>query len=612
MGMERKVEEARRLERQLVALRWLVAAFGAFEVGKALGRGTGGRGSVPLALAIVVGIAWGNVLIRNAISAAATAGRARGIGVIAFALDASVLLGLVWLSSEGPADPVWVAGYLLPLEAAARWGLPGAVVGAVLFGGGELARETYLASGHPTLAAGMSVVAFRAGMAFVVGSVAGAFASGLRRQAEVSEARAAEADEIRRRGEEAALRERQARGEVAALHAAVLATPTDEQLERSLQAAAEAIARELGCDALGVLLREPGIVGETAFVALGVFGDPGYLPGERIHPASSRIARIAEAGVSSREGDDAVAPMRVQGEVIGAIHERVAEGVAADDDRLLLLGRLADQLGLVLESARLRADQDETLTRLEELDEMKGDFVAITSHELRTPLAGIRGFVDMLRRRGDELSAAEREEFLELVLMQTDRLVRLVDDLLVVSRVEAGRLTLEPEDTDLHAFCERLVRGFGREAARVDLQPASSAPLRMLVDPQRLAQILTNLIHNALKFAPQDTSVVLSWEAPSEGIVTFRVRDHGPGIPDSELERIFERFHQTEHAISHTEGFGLGLYITKQLAEAMGGWVDVASAVGDGTTFTVTLPARRELPTAARPSPAGRPGRTAS
>jgi signal transduction histidine kinase len=294
------------------------------------------------------------------------------------------------------------------------------------------------------------------------------------------------------------------------------------------------------------------------------------------------------------------------------LHERVPEGPPPDDDRLLLLDRLADQLGLLLEAARLRADQEDTVRRLRELDEMKTDFVAITSHELRTPLSGIRGFVDMLRRRGDELPTAEREEYLDIVMVQTDRLIGLVDDLLVVSRIEAGALTLDPEETEIAPFIGDLVRTLGDDADRVVISSPPGAPPAIVVDPGRLAQILTNLVHNALKFSAAPSPVTLTWSTPVEGVVAFEVADEGTGIDADELERIFERFHQTERSMAHTEGFGLGLYITKLLTEAMGGWIDVASSVGDGTTFTVTLPSSRNLPAPARPSAAARPERTAS
>jgi two-component system phosphate regulon sensor histidine kinase PhoR len=140
-----------------------------------------------------------------------------------------------------------------------------------------------------------------------------------------------------------------------------------------------------------------------------------------------------------------------------------------------------------------------------------------------------------------------------------------------------------------------------------------AAPDRLVVDPQRLIQVLTNLIQNALKYSPEDRPVDVQVSSGAEGTVTFRVRDQGPGIPRDELQRIFDRFHQTESAQTRkAEGFGLGLYITKRLVEAMGGWIDVASEVGEGSTFSVTIPQERRLPAPATPSGAAQPDRTAS
>jgi two-component system phosphate regulon sensor histidine kinase PhoR len=109
-----------------------------------------------------------------------------------------------------------------------------------------------------------------------------------------------------------------------------------------------------------------------------------------------------------------------------------------------------------------------------------------------------------------------------------------------------------------------------------------------------------------LKFSPADQPVRIRWSAPAEGTVEFEVIDRGQGIPEAEQSLIFERFRQRGDHRAHSEGFGLGLYITKMLTEAMGGWLDVASVAGEGATFRVTLPASRPLPTPARPSAAAR------
>jgi signal transduction histidine kinase len=230
--------------------------------------------------------------------------------------------------------------------------------------------------------------------------------------------------------------------------------------------------------------------------------------------------------------------------------------------------------------------------RLHELDEMKSDFVAITSHELRSPLAAVRGFVDTLLDHLDDLEPGEVREFLVIIDQQSARLARLVEDLLVVSRIDAGEVTLDPAEVDLSAVLMDTVQGLGEETARVRMQLSYELPRSMWVDANRLDQVLRNLLHNALKFSPPGAPVVLS--AALEGtILVMSVADEGIGIAPEERTRIFERFHQAESANTRkAEGAGLGLYITRRLVEAMEGTIEVASTLGEGSTFTVRLPVR--------------------
>jgi signal transduction histidine kinase len=441
-------------------------------------------------------------------------------------------------------------------------------------------------------------------MAFVIGGVAGSFVSSLRRTADEAAARAGEAAAEAARAELAASQAAEAQREVAAFHAAVLADAQPDRLAEILRETATRVASELGSEALGLLTRTTGDAGEDRFDVAGVFGDPGYRIGDALFPVSSPVAAAAAEGETVFAEGDLVVPMRVRGVVVGAVHERGPSTTTSA--RADALQTIADQLGVTLEATRLRAEQAATVDRLTELDAMKTDFVAITSHELRTPLAGIRGFVEMLLRRAADLSPAEREEFLRIVLTQTDRLIQIVDDLLVVSRIEADALVLQPVEVDVRGVLAQVVAALGDDGERVQLAAAADAPDAVLLDPNRLIQILTNLAHNALKFSPAEEPVRIRWSAPADGTIEFEVIDHGPGIPPEEQALIFERFRQRGDHRAHSEGFGLGLYITKLLTEAMGGWLDVASSAGSGSTFRVTLPASRPLPTPARPSAAAR------
>ena len=600
MSGGRDLAQARRLERGVAALRWIVVAFGVAQTAFALrDQAVNPDYVLPLEFVLVAVLAIGNVLLSTVVERATRVRQLRWVGICGLALDVLVITGLIWTSGASPADPVWVIAYVLPLEGAIRYGLWGALVPVVVNVVSELMREQYLVDrfpGHPYMA---SAVAFRIGIGLVVAIVAGLMARSLEREAEKARERAAVA-------EEAAASETQARRQVAAFHAAILAGVAEDGVDAGIRSMVQAIGRDLECEAFAVLMLEEDDDGVTTIVATGVHGDPGYPAGRRSPAGDGRLGRAAVDGRAGvwEEPAEAVVPLRAEGSLIGLLHERSATPGAIDRERLLLLGRLADQIGLVVQAARLRARQEETLQRLRELDEMKSDFVAITSHELRTPLAAIRGFINTLRRRLDELTGEETREFLEIVDQQTDRLIRLVEDLLVVSRIEAGKITFHPEPVEPGPFLERIVTGMGEHAPRIEVTAHEGLPGAMLVDPQRLGQILTNLLQNAVKFSSPQAAVTLDVEAVEHG-VAFTVTDHGPGIAADEQQRVFERFHQTDSAATRrSEGAGLGLYITKQLVEAMGGRIELRSHLGVGSTFRVTLPATPVAPAPAPLSPA--------
>jgi signal transduction histidine kinase len=187
-------------------------------------------------------------------------------------------------------------------------------------------------------------------------------------------------------------------------------------------------------------------------------------------------------------------------------------------------------------------------------------------------------------------------------------LIRLVEDLLLISRIEAGKLTFMPHPVNTDNLLTEACHGLGELGARVETLVEPAAPSELVVDGQRLIQVLTNLLMNAIKFSPPATMVQLRVESRSPGTVTFAVRDRGPGVSPEERDAIFDRFHQSESSAAHSEGAGLGLYIARQLTEAMGGWITLESEPGDGATFIVTIPTTRNLEVPAPLSGAGRAG----
>jgi signal transduction histidine kinase len=235
------------------------------------------------------------------------------------------------------------------------------------------------------------------------------------------------------------------------------------------------------------------------------------------------------------------------------------------------------------------------VTRERRADRLKSDFVATISHELRTPITPIKGYAEVLLHRGNELTPEKRQHALALIVERADHLARLVDDLLLASRVSgeaASGLDTRIDDADLVALVRNVVAAFPALEGRVELHVPDGA-IDVRCDPVRTNQCLSNLLSNAGKYAPDGTAIVVRLEAPEPGQSTavVSVQDHGPGVPTAEQDRIFERFYRLgDPNTMTTGGSGLGLYIARELARAQGGDLTLASPPGSGSTFTLQVP----------------------
>ncbi len=222
------------------------------------------------------------------------------------------------------------------------------------------------------------------------------------------------------------------------------------------------------------------------------------------------------------------------------------------------------------------------------------DFVANISHELKTPLTSIQGFAQAL---GEGLmdSPDGTRRSAQIIYDEAQRLRRLVDELLDLARLEAGLRNLNRAPLDPHTLLLALTHTFGprAHAKQVALTAHLPASLPTLIgDADRLAQVFTNLLDNALKHTPLNGAVTLTATVASTHL-TVTISDTGPGIPPEDLSRIFERFYQVDKSRSRSAGVGLGLAITKEIVEAHGGQVSVASPPGQGAQFSVVLPLTR-------------------
>lgn len=231
------------------------------------------------------------------------------------------------------------------------------------------------------------------------------------------------------------------------------------------------------------------------------------------------------------------------------------------------------------------------VTPIRRLERMRRDFVANVSHELKTPLTVVSGFAETLR--DPTVPAEQRAQFVETILNNTQRMQRLVDDLLDLSRIESGGWRPNPTDVDLEAMASEALAGIadGAAAKGLDLRHEIAPPVRRVrADAVALRQVLANLVHNALRHTSSG-SITIFAERHSSGGVTIGVRDTGSGIPAEHLPRVFERFYRADASRSRAEGgTGLGLAIVKHLVEAHRGRVSAESAPGQGTTVKAEIP----------------------
>lgn len=228
--------------------------------------------------------------------------------------------------------------------------------------------------------------------------------------------------------------------------------------------------------------------------------------------------------------------------------------------------------------------------QLQELDRLKSEFVSLVSHELRAPLTNVRGAVELMEGGCPALNPTCTRMF-KIVSEQIGRLGRMVDEVLNVSRIEAGGLALAREAADVVRIADRVVEEFAaRHTHRQFRRPHEATSVCVWADPDRLHEVITNLVDNAVKYAPEDGEVLVAVEVrDGEGILS--VSDSGPGIPSEEQGRIFEKFHRLDSGDSkETYGYGLGLYLCRRLVEAMGGRIWVESEPGQGATFRFALP----------------------
>jgi signal transduction histidine kinase len=253
-------------------------------------------------------------------------------------------------------------------------------------------------------------------------------------------------------------------------------------------------------------------------------------------------------------------------------------------------GARASERVALRDAEEVQRQLEEQNDRLREVDRLKDEFVSSISHELRTPLTSISGYVELLME--DEQDPDVREH-LDIVDRNATRLLGLVSDMLFAARMQSGQFDLHPKQVDLRAIVEEIVESIRPQAEAADValrvHDAESRP-QVMGEHDRLAQLLDNLVSNAIKFTPRGGKVDISLTA-RDGKAVLEVSDTGIGISEEERTHLFERFFRTQVVLDRQiPGTGLGLYISKAIVDAHGGQIAVRSVEGRGTTFVVELP----------------------
>jgi signal transduction histidine kinase len=445
----------------------------------------------------------------------------------------------------------------------------------------------------------VTAVALLAVLVLLTAAIAAWLVVRLRRQTSATEARAREAerlrDELGRRADALEAANRCAR-----------ALSSSLELDEAFEAFIREVRGLVPFDRIAIVLSEEGSAQVMAVAGVGAervlppgsarpikgtlleeilrTGQPAYRR-DMENPGYPEEERFRELGLRSRF----VTPLFLGARTIGMLSLVRREPDAFSEEEMELTGLLGRLVTSAVQNIRAYEAERKTVEELRRLSALRADFVSLVSHELRTPMAAVIGSARTLQQRWRELTAEQRESFLELIAGETGRLATLISDVLDTSRIDAGTFTFRFSDVDLGELVRDSVAAAGVSSDEVALRADVQEPLPVVRgDPQRLRQVLMNLLDNAIKYSPAGDEVQVRAYA-DDGRVRIDVRDRGPGIAREDQGLIFEKFGRVTTGNARP-GTGLGLFIARSIAEAHGGTLEVASAPERGAVFTLELP----------------------
>ena len=527
----------------------------------------------------------------------------RGIGLLALLVDTGVIATFALIYQFEIGSPVRQLFYVLLVEGAFRYGIRGGVILPTLvvplLALVEWWRETHF--DQPPHGFQIDNVIFAWGLLTLTGMIVGWLVDSLRRETATSNERVVEAerlrDELGRRADVLDAATRCAR-----------ALSSSLELDEAFDAFIRELRGFVPFDRMAIVLEEAGSAQVVAVAGIGA--DVIFTRGSSQPLRDTLLAEVVQTGQPMYREDMAdaryieerefvelglrsriAAPLMQGPRAIGMISlvRREARSFGRQEIELVtLLGRL---VASAVQNIRAYEAERNTVEELRRLSALRADFVSLVSHELRAPIASVVGSAQTLEQRWRELTPEQRDSFLALIGSETGRLAGLVGDVLDASRIEAGTFSYRFADVDLAELVRESVASIAlaQDEVAVNADVRDDLP-RIRGDRERLQQVLTNLIDNAVKYSPAGEEVRVS-AYREDSRVRVDVSDRGPGVPREQQRLIFEKFGRAATPGSPGKpGTGLGLFIARSIAEAHGGTVEVWSAPPQGATFTLTLP----------------------
>jgi signal transduction histidine kinase len=523
----------------------------------------------------------------------------KGICFAGLAFDTAIIWAYAFIYTFEPGTPIRQLLFFPVVEAALRYGLVGGLAMPFAQIPVLVTTEWWRSDRFRPPAFTLDHIAFPLGLQFVMGAIIGWLVNKLARESAVAQTRALEAEGLRDQlGRRVDLLD--------AANRCARALGSSLEIEEAFEAFIRELRGLVPFDRTAIVLADDGVA--RVIAAAGAGAATVFPPGTRRPVAGSLLEEVVSSGHAVYRKDMAdrrhaeeqefvdlglrcrlAAPLVLGGKTVGMLALVRVEPDSFSADEIELAALLGRFLGSAVQNIRAYEAERATVEELRRLSALRADFVSLVSHELRSPMAAVIGSAKTLHQRWRELSPEQRESFLGLIEHETNRLAELVSDVLDTSRIESGSFSYTFGEVDLDELVRESAAAAesGQDEVRITANVRAPLP-RVRGDRERLRQVITNLIDNAVKYSPADNDVEIHAFAEN-GRINLSVEDSGPGIAPEHQSLIFEKFGRVsgEHA---KPGTGLGLFIARSIAQAHGGTLEVDSSPSQGATFTLTLP----------------------